>query len=145
MKKHHNATHGKSNSRVYRIWRGMINRCCNPNQRAFAKYEKLGICESWRNSFETFYADMGEPPTVNHTIDRKDNAKGYEPTNCRWATYKEQSENSALPKIITFNGKTQNVTEWARELNINQPSMFERLQKWPLEKALTQPKAKRFS
>lgn len=97
-------THGMTDSRVYRIWLGMRNRCHNPNQPHYERYGGRGItvCEAWRNSFEAFLADMGEPPTDKHSIDRIDNARGYEPGNCKWATAKEQATNKRPNPPVTW-------------------------------------------
>ena len=88
-------THGMSGTRVLRIYRGIIQRCTNPNQPHYERYGGRGvtICDAWRKSFEAFYADMGDPPTDQHSIDRIDNDRGYEPGNCRWATIEEQNAN----------------------------------------------------
>jgi len=87
-------THGKRHSRVYRTWDGMIQRCTNPNQPHYERYGGRGItvCDAWR-AFANFYADMGDPPTDQHSIDRIDNMRGYQPDNCRWATPSEQTFN----------------------------------------------------
>jgi hypothetical protein len=71
----------------------MWQRCGNPKHPAFSRYAERGItiCERWR-SFECFLSDMGERPS-GLTLDRLDNARGYEPGNCRWATRKEQIRN----------------------------------------------------
>lgn len=96
-------THGmasknvKRRSRLYTLWNGMRQRCHNPNQHHYARYGGAGIkvCEEWRNSFEAFYRDMGEPPKDGQrwTLDRIDVYKGYEPGNVRWATYSQQQAN----------------------------------------------------
>jgi hypothetical protein len=93
-------THGKSKTRVYRIWRDMINRC---HYEAYPERHYYGgrgieVCERWRNSFEAFLEDMGEP-APNLSIDRFPNGNGnYEPGNCRWATAAEQSLNRRKPQ-----------------------------------------------
>ena len=89
-------THGMSNSREYKIWYGIIQRCCNPNNDSFKYYGARGIrvCERWRNSFEAFYVDMG--PSNGLTIDRINNDGNYEPGNCRWANTTVQSFNARL-------------------------------------------------
>lgn len=92
-----NTTHGhkrRNPTRVYRIWSGIQTRCLNQSDKSYARYGAVGItvCDRWR-AFEPFLADMGEPPTVKHTIDRIDGRKGYEPGNCRWATWTEQALN----------------------------------------------------
>jgi hypothetical protein len=96
-------THGKYGTRVYGIWNAMIQRCTNPSQPHYERYGGQGVkvCWQWRN-FEGFYADMGEPPTDRHSIDRIDNSKGYEPGNCRWATPKEQRANQRPRPPVTW-------------------------------------------
>jgi hypothetical protein len=80
--------------REYSTWGSMIERCHNPKDRRYKNYGARGIvvCKRWRNSFENFLADMGPKP-AHLTIERKDNNAGYEPSNCKWATYKEQNSN----------------------------------------------------
>ena len=135
-----NTKHGMSNSRTYRIWKAMLSRCRNKNTIAYQSYGAKGIivCDHWL-SFENFFSDMGEAP-ANKSIDRIDNNKGYEPSNCRWATSKEQSINSSVPRYISFNGETHNISEWASIIGINPVTLLERLNKWPIEKALTTKK-----
>lgn len=82
------------NSRAYRSWTSMIDRCTNPNYKQWNYYGGRGIkvCRRWRK-FENFLADMGEPP-VGTSLDRYPNKNGdYKPNNCRWATAKQQANN----------------------------------------------------
>jgi len=131
-------THGESKTRTYRIWRAMITRCTNPNQKMWSRYGGRGIkvCERWLH-YENFILDMGKAPK-NMSIDRIDNNGMYEKENCRWSTNYEQSRNSSKNRVITFNRRTMILKDWADEIGINQTSLAERLEKWPLERALTQ-------
>jgi hypothetical protein len=88
--------HGQARdrTRLYRIWAGMWARCKYPGATGYKYYGGRGItvCERWRD-FATFAADMGEPPTDKHTLDRRDGNGNYDPDNCRWATRGQQQKN----------------------------------------------------
>jgi len=81
----------------------MKYRCCNPDCRDYKRYQGK-LCKRWYR-FENFLADMGERP-AGKSIERKDNSKGYTPSNCRWATPREQIRNSSTPKL-TFDDAVQ--------------------------------------
>jgi hypothetical protein len=87
--------HNKSRTKLYRVWKSMIARCYNNKNHAYADYGGRGIkvCDEWLNSFETFLKDMGEKPTIKHSIDRINNNANYCKENCKWSTKKEQSLN----------------------------------------------------
>jgi hypothetical protein len=82
------------NTKAYRVWTAMKQRCCNPKNPDFVEYGARGIkvCQRWLDSFEAFYGDMGDPP-AGHSLDRVDNDSGYSPQNCRWADKWQQANN----------------------------------------------------
>lgn len=95
-------------SQVYKCWTNMKSRCTNPKATGFHRYGGRGIkiCDRWMESFENFLADMGEPPTPAHSIERKDNDGNYEPGNCIWADRLAQRLNNTCPtRWITINGE----------------------------------------
>ena len=85
------STHGRHATPEYRAWSQMKHRCDNPNNRYYRRYGGRGITyvPEWA-TFEGFFADMGERPSVFHSLDRINNSLGYSPDNCRWATPIEQ-------------------------------------------------------
>lgn len=134
-------THGKSGQSVYNRWVAMIQRCTNPKNLNFFNYGGRGIqvCERWR-VFENFYADMGEPPTPKHTLERKNNNGNYEPDNVKWATYRENQNNRRSSLLFTYKGKTQSVIEWCRELHLPYGRVITRIEKgWDFVSAVTVP------
>lgn len=115
--------HGMSRSKVYRVWQQIHQRCSNPNNRSFKNYGARGIkvCERW-HTFDNFYKDMGSPPP-KFTLDRVDNSGDYEPDNCEWVTYIDQANNRRTNVSITHKDKTMTLSQWARELNINENTL----------------------
>lgn len=139
--KHGHARHGQT-SRVYSVWQNMLKRCLNPNNSYFAIYGGRGIavCDRWME-FENFLLDMGEPPTLKHSLDRIDNDKGYEPTNCRWATQAVQANNTRRNVFLEYRGQRKTVAEWAKESGINYSTLHSRIfdSGWSVEQSLTLP------
>jgi hypothetical protein len=122
-------THNKSKTREYEIWCGMKKRCMNTKSKAYKDYGGRGItiCERWINSFEDFLADMGPSPTNEHSLDRIENDGNYEPSNCRWATRLVQTNNSRKNVIITHEGTSLTLAQWAAELGIAYKTLHRRL------------------
>lgn len=112
-------THGLSGTRIYNIWIGMRDRCNNPKNDSYKYYGGRGIkvCEEWYKSFESFYKwAMSNGYKEHLTIDRINNDKGYEPDNCRWATYKEQNNNKRNNrKNLMIDGVEKSLKEWSNE------------------------------
>ncbi|HEY9737554.1 MAG TPA: hypothetical protein V6D06_14770 [Trichocoleus sp.] len=120
----------------------MKSRCHNPNNAAYDRYGGRGIvvCDRWRESFENFYADMGPRPSEQHSIDRINNDGNYEPGNCRWATDKQQSRNTRRNRLLTYNGETLFLDEWAERLSISKHTLQTRLWRgWSVEEAFETP------
>lgn len=124
-----NTKHGHVGSPAYETWQGMKNRCCNEKQPAYKNYGGRGItiCDKWQK-FEGFLEDMGERPD-GCTLERLDNDKGYEKSNCVWATIEQQSRNTRQNKFITHNGKTLCMKDWAKETGIPYPTIQDRRRK----------------
>lgn len=138
-----NPTHGLSRTLTYARWKSMMARCHNPNASNFAHYGGRGIvvCDRWRESFESFLADMGECPSKAMTLDRLENALGYHPGNCRWATKAAQNQHRSHNVALTYAGRTQIVSAWASEVGISANTLRMRLRLgWTVEAALTVPK-----
>lgn len=120
-----NKTHGRSKENVYRVWRGMKERCSDPKHISYTAYGALGIkvCERWVNSFENFITDMGERPEGvkggRFTIERFDVNSDYGPNNCFWATYIEQGQNIKKNVWIEYNGKRKILSDWARYFGVH--------------------------
>lgn len=121
-------THGQSGSPTYLTWQGMIARCTNPSHVGYQRYAKKGItvCERWLTSFENFIADMGEKPK-GRSIDRIDNDKGYYPENCRWATAKQQCRNQDKTIMLTVDGVTKPLQDWADDVGAKHATIKERI------------------
>ena len=133
--------HWAFETREYSIWRGMKTRCTNPRAANFHWYGGRGItvCDSWLNSFDEFYRDMGRCQP-GESIDRIDNDGMYSPENCRWTNHKTQVSNKRNNRFITYNGETNTITEWARKLNLIPDTLYYRINKgWPIDRAFQPP------
>jgi hypothetical protein len=135
-------THGQRYTPEYKIWGSLKTRCYNERSNTFQDYGAKGVtvCWRWMNSFENFLADMGRRPSPEHSIDRIDGTRGYEPGNCRWATDREQAQNRCTNRLITFRGETMPLIEWARRTGIRRDTIAYRLKRgWQVDRALTEP------
>jgi hypothetical protein len=129
--------HGLSGSPTYLAWSDMKRRCLNPDAPNYPSYGGRGItiCERWLK-FENFLADIGEKPPST-SLERIDNNGPYSPENCCWANRKAQDNNKRTNRLITFNGETRTIKQWADYLGLKYSTLIYRLKyNWPLEKAL---------
>ena len=138
---------GRSRTSEYGSWAGMLLRCTGKGpggkiskRKDFENYmdRGIGICERWLD-FDNFMEDMGPKPSDKHTIERRDNDGNYEPGNCRWATRKEQNNNTRKNVFFTYKGRRQTMAQWAEETGIPYGRLQWRLltAKWSIEDALT--------
>jgi hypothetical protein len=144
----HYVKHGHTGGRKgrpsseYLAWSNMISRCENPKHKSFPGYGGRGIsvCGQWRKSFAKFLADMGARPSTDHSLDRIDNNGNYCPENCRWATRRQQHRNKRNNRILTHDGRSLSVPEWAEKIGVSKVTIALRLLRgWPTEKILTTP------
>lgn len=148
-------THGMSGTTVYGTWTNIINRTENEGHRDYCE-RGIRMCKRWRGSFEAFYADMGEPPTKDHSINRKNNENGgywcgnpecpecgplNRQPNCHWATDSEQQNNKRTNRLIEWKDRTQTMVQWERELGFLTGTLKNRLDQnnWTVERAMTTP------
>lgn len=140
-----NRKHGKTGTRAHNTWMRMHDRCRNDRQGNYGA-RGITVCDRWR-LFEKFLADMGEPPSREHSLDRVDVNGNYEPSNCRWATRIEQARNTTRNTYLTHDGQTKTIAEWAEITGIKPATICRRLyvSSWPAGKALTEPVTARLS
>lgn len=135
--------HGMCYSAEYKSWRLMLCRCYNPGNASYANYGGRGVtvCARWRKSFPNFIADLGRKSGPSMTLDRIDPEKNYTPSNCRWATKREQSNNRRdNVRIQTPNGE-MTATEAARAAGILPSIVFHRIKAgYPADQLLKKPK-----
>jgi len=122
---------------TYTSWVNMRLRCANEKHPLWVYYGARGIkvCPEWIDYYDNFYEHMGYRPKGT-TLDRIDNNKGYEPGNCRWATMAVQNRNNRKTRMITHNGRTQPMADWADELGIGRAVLRKRLENYPVARAL---------
>lgn len=137
----HRVPFNKDRARTLYCWSAMMARCYNRANPAYETYSRpwghISVCKRW-HKFKNFLADMGYLP-VGMTLERIDNNGNYQPSNCKWATKSEQSKNTRSNVRLTFQGRTQTVSDWASELGINRSTLYKRLNRseWTVERALS--------
>lgn len=136
-----NFTHNESKTNLYRKWVDIKTRCYNKNHKNYKYYGGRGIimCDEWLDYVNFKEWALGNGYRKHLTIERIDNNSNYCPENCTWIPKIEQSNNQQHTRIITYNGKTQTMSAWARELNIKVGTLSRRLcSGWTINRALTE-------
>lgn len=141
-------THGESKTRLYGVWRRMIERCYRVKHKSYKDYGGRGItvCDEWKNSYEEFRkwsVQNGYDKNAGYmecTLDRIDVNGNYEPSNCRWISMKKQCNNKRNNNILSYNGETHTMSEWAEITGINVHTLWRRQKRgWDDEKIITAP------
>lgn len=140
--------HGHSKEKIFPVYLTMKARCETPNNSHYKYYGGKGIkvCAEWADSFEAFYGwSMANGYSEGLTIDRIDVNGNYEPANCRWVSKIVQANNKSNNALITYNGETHTIAEWAKILGLSYYTLYQRIKvhNWTLERAFTQEQRKR--
>lgn len=139
-------THGKRNHPLYGLWLNIKQRCTNSNRKDYKDYGGRGICvcKRWVDDFSAFYQwAMANEYRKGLTIERIDSDGPYSPKNCIFIPKSEQSKNRRGLRLITFNGATKNMSQWAKEIGIDPMTLKDRFKNgWSIKEALTTPPLK---
>lgn len=113
-----NTKHGLHGTRAYKIWAGIKARCSRPSHPSYKDYgaKGIGMWDRWAADPERFIADVGHPPSPQHSMDRIDNSKGYEPGNVRWATAAEQAVNKTNNVFVAYRGQRMTISQMVRAI-----------------------------
>jgi hypothetical protein len=126
-------------TKIYTVWSSMKSRCNNPKHHAFMHYGGRGItvCDDWNDVYSFCQWAFANGYEEGLSLDRIDNNGNYEPSNCRWATHKEQHRNQRNNRLLEYNGESKPVSVWAEELGINNRTILSRLRKgWSVQNTL---------
>ncbi len=135
----HGESVGGSISVEFNIYRRILSRCFRKADSNYPRYGGRGItvCQRWIESVENFIEDMGRRPSPSHSIDRIDNNAGYSPENCRWATSKEQANNRRSSRIVTVEGVSKTLAQWADQSGVDADTIGARLKRgWNAKSAV---------
>lgn len=140
--------HGQTNTRLYRIWCKMKNRCYDSKCADFQYWggKDIKLCSEWKNNFNNFYDwAMNNGYKENLTIDRIDGNKDYCPDNCRWATPKEQANNTKRNRLIFYKNQTKTLAQWCDFFGMRYGLIRDRIDRyhWTFDKAITTKVLKR--
>ena len=133
--------YGYSHTRIDNIYKAMVARCYKTTSVNYKRYGAKGVkvCDEWLKDKQKFFKWAFENGySESLTIDRIDVNGNYEPSNCRWTTYKKQANNKSNNRLITYNGETHTLAEWGDIKGINQGTLHSRLKRgWDVERTLT--------
>ncbi len=143
-------THGMSGTKEFWVWHSMIARCTRTSAHDYPRYGGAGVtvCDRWRfgegaeGGLELFLRDMGRRPSEDHSLDRIDNSKGYEPGNVRWATRSEQQNNKSNNRIVSYRGEQMTAAQATAAAGgiVSRENAINRLRRgWPVEAAVETP------
>lgn len=139
---HGQARQGDQRNPLYRVWCSAKARCHAATDKGYPNYGGRGIvmCNRWREDFALFLADMGPRPP-GYTLGRIDNDGPYSPENCRWETYQQQGRNTRRNFLISYQGETLTIGEWATRVGLDEGMLYYRIRtaRWPIKRALTTP------
>lgn len=143
----HGHSNGGKKSAEYAAYLGMLARCYNPKHIQYKDWggRGIGVWDTWRGpgGFELWFAEIGPKPSPELTLERKDVNKNYEPGNICWATWEEQANNKRNSRLVTYEGRTQTLSQWTKELGVNRTLLEGRLRLgWSIEDAMTLPVGK---
>lgn len=128
--------HGLSHHPLYRVWKGMKQRCYNPHASRYEKYGGKGIkvCRRWRDNFKNFYDDMMQGYSHGMQLDRIDNNKGYCKDNCRWVSPAINVKNRE--NTIIYKGMC--LKDYCLRNNLKYNTVIGRIRQynWPIEQAV---------
>lgn len=134
-------SHNGSNHSLWGTYHSMLTRCRNPNYREYHLYGGRGItvCQSWQDNFQNFLDDMGEKPSQDHQLDRKDTNGNYNKENCRWVTKIENARNKRTTVFVDFRGEKKTLKEVAEILQVAYSALYYRYQKGETGENLFRP------
>lgn len=136
----------KYKTRLYQIWKGIKQRCYNPNRKEYKNYGARGIimCKDWKNNYTKFYNWAISNGYNNRlTIERINNNGNYEPNNCKWITLSDQTQNKRNNIILSAFGTTKTCKSWSKDKRcvVEYTTIIKRLNRgWPTEEAIVTPK-----
>ena len=134
--------HGETKTSLHKIWESMIERCEYKKHPWYSNYGGSGIsvCPEWHDyiAFRNWALSNGYKDGL--TIDRIDNERGYDPSNCRWSTMKEQQNNKRNNHRLHWNGECKTISEWSEITGIKKTTIKERVKAgWSISDVLTKP------